>query len=602
MTDDAKTLAYLKRLADDFCFFLDELWAETGLGKHAALEEIDYDIARFVADVGMPTKVVLAPRGVGKTTSGSCAYAAYRLYRATFYNEPDIRIKLISKSHGFAVNAISMIREWIENVWFLRHLIPDPERNHRDNRDGFDIGPSTRTKDPSVSAAGIDGQITGTRAHVLIGDDIETPENTLTVNARERLREQIKEFRQIASYGDREIIFFGTPHHRESLYDHIASKTITDPDTGEVIQYVVRSWPLILPEEKWVTKHTAPLIRDRLSEFGRAVKPGEIVPMWPNRLPRRIVLERLAEGEVNFARQSMVVADCADLLYPLRLSDLVVPDFEIPRSEGPTWIKWGRTRAGGVSNVREDLETAGSSGDVLYRQFDVSPNSSRWARTIMVVDPSGRGEDQTAWGVASFLAGWVWVKCLAGDGHTRERAGDDPSVIRRIAEDARHYGATEIIVEEQFGGSSFGQLIEVEIGKLFLERGQSDAYPDGWRCSVEIRRSKGQKETRIIQSLSAPMSNHRVVVAEDVIRLNPAEEAKYQLQHQIANITEQPGALTHDDKIEVLAALVGEFGEDLRLNPDQMEERLAEEKLDRQLREHYASFKSQKVPRWNSLT
>lgn len=594
---------YLARLADQYEFFLSELWVEIGADKQAPLEELDYDIARFVADSSNPTRCVLAFRGVGKTTSGTCAYASWRLYRACYYGEPDFRIKVISKAHTFACNVISMLREWIgiddeTGVWFLRHLRPDESKNHRDNRESFDIGPSTRSKDPSVSAAGIDGMITGTRAHLLIADDVETPENTVTVNSRERLREQVKEFRQIASFGDREILFFGTPHHRESLYDHLATKEIYDSHTGETIRYVVRSWPIILPEPKWLAQHVAPLIRERLSELGRDVAPGEIIPTCPGRFPRRIVLERLAEGEINFARQSMVVADCADLTYPLRLSDLIVPDFEIPRDEGPLWIKWGRTRAGGVSNVREDLDVAGMTGDVLYRQFEVSANTGKWARTVMRVDPSGRGADQTAWAVGSFLAGWVWVKCVKGDGQDKDKPGDDPRILREIAADAMFYGVTEIIIEEQFGGSSFAQLLELEISKLYCGPGQNPAYPDGWRCSIEIRHSKGQKERRIIQSLSTPMANHRVVIAEDAIRVVPGLPTRYQLQYQLSNVTEQAGSLTHDDKIEVMAGVVGEFGEEMRISPEMVEQRILEEQVAAAAAKHYSYFQ-RPVVNWN---
>lgn len=590
MTDQAMTTAeaYLKRLADDFAFFLEELWAETGANKHSPLEELDRDIAAFVADSGNPTRCILAFRGLGKTTAGTCAYAAYRLYKSVYEGQPEFYIKVISKSHGFAVNVISQIREWIENVWFLRHLRPDSEnKSHRDNREAFDIGPVTKTKNPSVSAAGIDGHITGTRAHLLIADDVETPENTKTINAREWLREQIKEFRQIASFGLREIVFFGTPHHRESLYDHLLSKDIRDDETGDVIRYVVRSWPIILPEPKWLTKHTAPLILDRLQELGREVAPGEIIPTAPGRFPRVLILERLAEGEVNFARQSMLVADCADLTYPLRLGDLIVPDFQIERDRGPVWVKWGRTRSGGVSNVREDLQLAGMTGDALYRQWDVSTETERWSKTVMHVDTSGRGEDQTAWGVASFLAGWIYIKCLKGAGHEKNLSGDDPRILRQIAEDARFYGATEIWIEQQFGGSSFAQLLEVEVKKLYLEPGRNKTYPEGWRCSVDTKPAKHQKEIKIIRSLSSPMSHHRVVIAEEAIRLTPDLPTKYELQYQISNLTEQSGSLTHDDKVEVLGNLVAEFGEELNISPEDVEQRFIDERIEEDLRQVY---------------
>ena len=51
----------------------------------------------------------------------------------------------------------------------------------------FDVGPASPSKDPSVFAVGITGQMTGGRADLILADDIEVPSNSETEAQREKL-------------------------------------------------------------------------------------------------------------------------------------------------------------------------------------------------------------------------------------------------------------------------------------------------------------------------------------------------------------------------------------------------------------------------------
>ena len=578
---------YLKRTADDYLFFADEVWRETGLDKKAAFEEADHVLMRWVSNTSQKTRGVKAPRGIGKTTWGTCAYGMFRIHRACLYEkfrwdgwediaEPNYRVKVYSKATRFAREIISTMRGWVEEVWFLEYLRPNPDRDHRDNTEAFDVGPSTRDKNPSVAAFGIESMITGGRAHLVLADDVETPENTKTVRAREELDKQVREFRAIASFGDREIVYFGTPHCRETLYAKLSKRG-----------YEFRTVPLILPQPNRQDRTLDPWVLDKLSSLGRDVGESEIIPLW-NRVGRHIVLEKMAEGPVEFSRQFMLVADAEDLEYPLRLSDLIVPDFGIDRDNAPIWVKWGRTTNNGVSTAW-NIDTCGMSGDLLFKQIAYADTVAPYQKTVMCVDPSGRGSDQTAWCAMSYIGGYLWVKGIRGDGHQDGRAGDSPEIMRQIAEDARAWGVTDIIVEQQFGGDSFSQLLEIEVNKITIQPGQSKEYPNGWRASVFVKPSTSQKETKIIKALSRPMSAHRIIIGSEWISLEPGLDTTYELQYQLTNITEQSGCLVHDDKIEVLAGCAAEFAEDMRMSPEMMEQKILDEEIDRQLEEAYRS-------------
>ena len=65
-------------------------------------------------------------------------------------------------------NAI-FIKKIIFTLEFLEHL--KPKKGQRDTQNIFDVAPAAPDISPSVKSVGIYGQITGSRADVLIADD-----------------------------------------------------------------------------------------------------------------------------------------------------------------------------------------------------------------------------------------------------------------------------------------------------------------------------------------------------------------------------------------------------------------------------------------------
>src|SRR5690606_12617436 len=79
-------------------------------------------------------------------------------------------------------------------------------------------------------------QLTGSRADVLIADDIEVPKNSITHTLRERLAELVKEFDAVLKPGGR-VVYLGTPQVESSLYRRL-------PERG----YTIRVWPAEIPQ------------------------------------------------------------------------------------------------------------------------------------------------------------------------------------------------------------------------------------------------------------------------------------------------------------------------------------------------------------------
>ena len=74
----------------------------------------------------------------------------------------------------------------------LAHLIPDDDQ--RQSKISFDVKPAAASHAPSVKSVGITGQLAGSRADIIIADDIEVPNNSMTQGQRDKLSEAVKEF------------------------------------------------------------------------------------------------------------------------------------------------------------------------------------------------------------------------------------------------------------------------------------------------------------------------------------------------------------------------------------------------------------------------
>lgn len=141
----------------------------------------------------------------------TCAYVCWYLWK-----NPEAEVLLVSASGSTADNFAHLIKQWIRTTEHLKHMLP--KDHQRDTQKEFDIG--TRTQDgasASIRSKGITGMITGGRAHLIIGDDIETPDNSATVVQRLAIRKKVTEFEAILHPGGR-IVYLGTPHHEDSVY------------------------------------------------------------------------------------------------------------------------------------------------------------------------------------------------------------------------------------------------------------------------------------------------------------------------------------------------------------------------------------------------
>ena len=501
----------------DFRKFLFVCWQHLNLPDPTPVQ---YDIAKHIQN-GEKRIIVEAFRGVGKSWITS-AYVVWLLYM-----NPQLNILVVSASKTRADDFTTFTLRLINEMPILQHLIPHSDQ--RQSKISFDVGPANASHAPSVKSVGVTGQLAGSRADVLIADDIEVPNNSATHGMRDKLSEAVKEFDAILKPNGR-IIYLGTPQNQESLYNKL-------PDRG----YKVRIWPARYPNEDQLVSlgdKLAPKVKRELENDQELV--GKSTD--PDRFNDYDLAEREASyGRSGFALQFMLDTRLSDAeRYPLKVSDLVVMD--IPTQEAPEKVVW----ASGEQYVVQELPNVAFNGDHYHKPMYISDQFVEYSGSVMSIDPSGRGKDETGYAVVKMLNGYLYVRRCGG-----VAGGYSEEALQKLSMIAKEEQVNEIIVESNFGDGMFNQLITPVLSKI---------HP----VTLSEVRHNTQKEKRIIDVLEPVMNQHKLVIDKKVIKqdyestqhLPPEQSLRYQLMYQLTRVTAERGALSNDDRLDSLAMAV----------------------------------------------
>ena len=204
----------LDLLKDDFKLFLQALWNELDLPNPTRAQ---YAIADYLQH-GPKRLQIQAFRGVGK----SWITGAFVLW--TLFINPEKKIMIISASKERADNMSIFLQKLIIETPWLKHLQPKGD-DSRWSRISFDVSCSPHQA-PSVKSVGITGQLTGSRADLMILDDIEVPGNSMTEFMREKLLQLCTEAESILTpKPDSRIMFLGTPQTTFTVYRKLAERS-----------------------------------------------------------------------------------------------------------------------------------------------------------------------------------------------------------------------------------------------------------------------------------------------------------------------------------------------------------------------------------------
>tara|TARA_B100001142_G_scaffold241560_1_gene240565 strand:+ start:619 stop:2394 length:1776 start_codon:yes stop_codon:yes gene_type:complete len=508
-------------VSDDFRKFLFLIW------KHLTLPDptpVQYDIASYLQH-GPKRSCVQAFRGVGKSWITS-AFTLWQLYR-----NPDAKILVVSASKERADAFSTFTLRLISEVPFLKHLKPKEEQ--RSSKIAFDVGPAKAAHAPSVKSVGITGQLTGSRGDLIIADDVEVPNNSATQQMRDKLSEQVKEFDAVLSPGGR-IIYLGTPQTEDSLYQALA-------DRG----YDLRIWPALKPSAKEEAQYGT-----MLSDFILNLPADSGDPTDPLRFDIEDLLERKASyGKAGFALQFMLNTQLSDVeRYPLKVRDIIFMSCD--KTLAPMKIAWGPDD----DRRMNELPNTAMNGDYMYAPMHIDrEHVSEYTGSVMAIDPSGRGQDETGYAVVKMLNGYLFVVSCGG-----LKGGYDDGTLKRLAEIAKEHSVNEIIVESNFGDGMYTKLLTPvmnTVHKVMIE---------------EVRHSQ-QKEKRIIDTIEPVVARHKLVIDPRVVEEDYQSAQKYdqavrlskQLIYQMTRVTYERGALRHDDRLDALSMAVGYWVEQM---------------------------------------
>ena len=542
-------------ILEDFRLFLWVVWKQLNLPPPTPLQQ---DMAEFLSN-GPRRLICQAFRGVGKSWMTS-AFVCWSLLK-----NPQLNILVVSASKQRADDFSTFTRRLIYQIPLLHGI--RPKANQRDANISFDVGPALPSHAPSVKSLGITGQITGSRADIIIADDVEVSNNVQTYAMREKLKNTVKEFEAIIKPGGR-IIYLGTPQTEMSVYNSLAKEG-----------YISCIWPARIPED--MESYEGQLSPFIVSLIEEGAAPG--TPTEPTRFDHRELLEReLVYGKSGFALQFMLDTTLSDShRYPLKLSDLMVMD--VHPEMAPLQV------AGSLSEGnRLSLASVGLHDDCFYAPHYISPHWAAYEGAVMTIDPSGRGTDETAYCIVKMLKGLLFVSACGG-----LTGGYEEETLTRLATLAKTHKVNLVQIESNFGDGMFTRLFEPIINRI---------YP----VSVEEVRHSTQKEKRIIDTLEPVMNQHRLIVDRRLAEEDQASEGPYQLFYQMTRVTRDRGALAHDDRLEALAMAVHYWTEMLSQDVTKSEEVFKTQWLEEELERFEAHALGRKItndpswiPPWN---
>ena len=490
---------------------------------------IQYDIADYLQN-GSKRIVIEAFRGVGKSWITS-AFVCHQLLL-----NPQRNILVVSASKNRADDFSTFTQRLISEMPLLNHLKPREDQRH--SKVSFDVAPARASHAPSVKSLGVTSQLTGSRADLIIADDVESANNSQTQLMRDRLGETVKEFDAIIKPEVGRIVFLGTPQTEMSLYNDLEERG-----------FQTRVWTALYPtptQQINLGSKLAPTITEDLKKD----KKLEGKPTDPKRFDEVDLMERQASyGRSGFALQFMLDTTLSDLeKYPLKLNDLIVVSGLSTWKEAPAKIQWASS-TDQIKNIDSELPNVGLKGDYYVAPMYLSEEYAPFEGSVMAIDPAGRGADRTGFAVVKMLHGILYVTACGG-----LIGGYSNTTLEELATIAKQQDVNYVVLESNFGDGMATALLKPIMARI---------HP----CSIEEVRHSKQKELRIIDTLEPVMNQHRLVVSQELIKDDFKLDLDHQLFKQMTRITKDKGSIRHDDQLDALSIAVNYWVE--RMDRDQ---------------------------------
>lgn len=514
-----------------FVPFLRDVMVELGFNT----TDIQEDIAGYMA-YGPQYLMVQAQRSQAKT-SIAAAYAVYCLIHS-----PAHRVMVVSAGGDLANQISTLIVRIIMSMDVLEYMRPDKMAGDRTSVEAFDVHHSLKgiDKSPSVACFGIDSNLPGNRADLLMADDIESGKNSATAAQRAKLLQMTKEFTSINATG--RILWLGTPQSRDSIYNSLPSRGVE-----------VRIWPGRYPTPKQMEYYgtrLAPLIRARIQQHPEYQTGGGYLgnqgqPIDPVLLGEQDLQKKeLDKGEADFQLQHMLCTAMADSMrFPIKLDRMI-----LLRGDG---------MSGPIAITRGLLDTHLVDKRVCEFPFKLavpsycSPEMLRFASKWAYIDPAAGGAngDETAYAIMGFLSGNLYLLSVGGipGGYSEDK-------MTWLGKHFAKFKVDGITIEKNMGFGAFAEIFRPVLRKYL-------------QCQLDEEMVSGQKEVRIINILAPIVGRGSLIIDEACIEedadrcadYSPGLRQSYSFFFQAAKLTSTRNSLLHDDRLDAVTGCANHF-------------------------------------------
>ena len=524
----AKTTDVEQRLKEDFSLFLRLCWKSLQLPPPTRAQ---LAMASYLQHGGN-RMMLQCFRGLGK----SWVTAAFVLWN--LFGDRDKKIMVVSASKQRADDFSIFCQRCVLEFAWLAHMRPTDD-DQRWSRVSFDIAGCRPAQSPSVKSVGISGQLTGSRADLIIADDCETPNNSATDMMREKLLQLITEFESVLTPKvDSRIIFLGTPQSCFTIY-----KTLHERN------YIPMVWPARYPKSLVGYEGTlAKELQEDIDKQGLESLAGK--PTDTRFSDIDLLTREQSMSRSNFLLQFMLDTSLSDALkFPLKLSDFSAMPLDL--GKGPSDVIWGADK-----ETRLDMPAVALPGDRWHRPKETGEYVP-YGETIIAVDPSGRGKDETVSVVLSQINGFLFLRDIYAS-----QDGYSDKTLREILRRAKYYGASTCLIESNFGDGAIMELMKRHAQEMKVG------------ISFEESRATTRKEDRIIDTLEPVLNQHRLVIDEKLITwdytsnhdMAPEERLPRMLMYQLTRMCREKCAVKHDDRVDALALGVKYFQDSLAIS------------------------------------
>lgn len=506
--------------------------------------EIQESIGDWMAH-GPRWLMVQAQRSQAKTTVAAL-FAVWCLIHS-----PGHRVLIVSAAGAQATEISTLVTKIITTWDILEDMRPDKAAGDRSSVSAFDLHGSLKgvEKSPSVACVGIDSNLQGKRADLLIVDDAESAKNSATAVQRAKLSHTIKDFASIVGSTGR-ILFLGTPQTLDSVYNTLPSQGVA-----------VRIWPGRYPSDEQLAFYKgrlSPLIVDRIQrdpslQSGGGVLGDQGKPVDPALLDEEKLQSIEAfQGTPFFQLQHMLNTTLADRLrYPLKAHQLV--SFRAAGEQFPLSVTRGM-----LDTHLKDIAISSDCAFKVSLASSVSHETSKLQLKVVTIDPAAGGAngDETAAVAGGFLNGNVYLLGVKG-----APGGYSEPVLEELARWVASHRPDAVVIEKNMGYGAFAAVF-TPILRRFTQ------------CGIVEDLVVGQKEKRIVNTL-APIIGRGALVVDDAVFEQDRDEIQqygasvrlqYSLFYQLTKVTMERGALVHDDRLDALEALCRHFTEALALD------------------------------------